>query len=332
MPKIKETLIVLLVATLSVGSVLADAKRPQLDKKSDASFKHAIELLEGYRGQQSELEVAHVELNKVLEKYPRYAPAYREMSRYYIAQGFLIGRQFEPGALEAAEMALNKALEIEPNYAEAYVLRGHLYRLLGRYDDAVTALETAEKLGTNDPWLNCNWAALLMDKRQYDEAIRRYQLATTQKGANRKVKLAAYEGLARYYEKIGNHEKVEATYTELISAEPDYAWGYGNYARFLLCQKDDFDRSIAMARQALQIMSYGNGRFWLAAGLYRKWASIVIANGGEGGEEYFAEAYKVHDDLNQVAANYRSCAPLHSIPVAVAMRDSKHTPPPNMNP
>src|SRR5712691_11572272 len=77
-----------------------------------AKFNHAVGLLDGYRGDSVSLEAARDELDSVLKVSPRFAPAYRELGRYFIMRGHMSSLRFQPGSLEAAESSIKKALEI----------------------------------------------------------------------------------------------------------------------------------------------------------------------------------------------------------------------------
>lgn len=301
-------LVMILAPGVSPGETMQ--KQPNIVKLSDAerlSFKRAVALLDGYRGNSASLEAASIDLKNILVRNPRYAPAHREMARYFIMQGHISSQRFEPGSLEAAESAINKALEIDPKYAEAYVLLGHLYRMMGRHREALEALEKAEKLGTNDPWLYNNWADLLIDEGKYEEAVRRYRNVIDSKTPNKKAMGAALEGVIRYYVSIGKLDMADSFYRKSIAFEPDSAWGYGNYAQFLLCKKDDYENSIVRSRQALRIMNYGVGRYWLASALYRKWAQSVISGVPTSGKQYFSEAMALYPDPYGIAASAGSC-------------------------
>lgn len=281
-------------------------------------FNHAVKLLDGYRGNTSELEAARAELDEVLKADPRHAPAHREKARYFIMRGHMSALRFQAGSLEAADSAINKALEIKPDYAEAFVLRGHLYRLMNRHQDAVDALTRAERLGTTDPWLHNNWADLLMDEGKYDSAAERYKKVIDSKTKNKKAMGAAYDGLIGYYTGIGKLEKADETYRKNIDFEPGSAWNYGNYAHFLLCRKDDYENSIVRSRQALSIMNYGIGRYWLAAALYRKWAHSALTGSPDAGKQYFMEAQAIYPDPEEIAADSAQCPPLRHIAAALA--------------
>lgn len=303
---------------LSLALLLLQAAIPvaadSLPKEAFLSkYRNAVELLNGYRGNAAELEAARAELSAVLDANPGYALAHREMARYLIMSGHIRARNFRPGSLEAADAYISRALEIDPGFAEAFVLRGHLYRLMGRHKDAVAALTRAEQLGSPDPWLQINWADLLIDERKYEEAAKRYRAVIDSKTPNKKATAAAFEGLTDYYEAQRKFAEADEMYRKQIEFEPNTAWTYGNYAKFLLCQRDDHDRSIVQAREALQIMDYGVGRFWLASGLYKKWAIEVIGGTPETGASYYSEAKEIYPDVDQIASNTRACPPLAEV-------------------
>lgn len=299
-------------------AIAGDANRSDGNASIADRLKHSIELLDGYRGDGAMLEAARAELESVLRADPRNAPAHREMARYFIMRGHVSYQRFQPGALEAAESSLTKAIKINPKYAEAYVLRGHLYRLMGRSQDAVRALETAEKIGTSDPWLQNNWADLLSDAGRYEDAAKRYRKVLASKTKNKKAMTVAYEGLIRYHRSVGQWDMVDQIYRDRIAYEPDAAWGYGNYAEFLLCYRDDPENAILRARQALRIMDYGVGRYWLAAGLYRKWAQGVLNDKPADVQRDLVEARALVPDAAEIAANAANCPPLELISQALA--------------
>lgn len=280
-------------------------------------FKHAVDLLDSYRGNTSLLETARDELEDMLKANPRFAPAYREMARYFIMAGYISSLKFKPGALEAADMSIKKALEFNPNFAEAYVLYGHLYRLMHRHQDALSALEKAEQLGTTDPWLQNNWADLLIDEGKYEAAALRYRKVIESKTLNKKAMGSAFGGLIRYYQSVDQLDLADEMYRKNIDFEPDTAWNYGNYAQFLLCSRDDYNKSIYRSREALDIMNYGVARYWLAAALYRKWADYVLSGEPKKGEPFFLEARAIYPDLDGITANTKTCKSLSFISQAL---------------
>ena len=249
-----------------------------MDDAQQELFKVAVALLNGYQGNSSQLSMAKRKLGELLDKNPKCAPAYREMARYFIMSGHMTYQNFSPGSLEAAEQAINKALQLRPNFAEAYVLQGHLYRLMDRVPEAFAALQKAEKIGTNDPWLHNNWADLLLDQGNPFEAVKHFNKVIDSNTPNRKAMSAAISGVLRYYQQIGNYTKVDETYQRLIAFDPNSAWPYGNYSQFLLCSMDKYEAAITQAEMALINMDYGVGHQILATALYRRWAEQLNSN------------------------------------------------------
>ena len=253
-------------------------------------MSQAIDLLDAYRGDGATLSAARTKLEAIIEQDPRYAPAYREMARYFIMSGHISYLNFQPGSLEAADQSLKTAIDIDPHYAEAYVLEGHLYRLMKRSTDAKAALTKADELGAADPWLQNNWADILIDEGRFDEAAQRYRRVIDSGTSNKKAMISAFEGLTRYYTSIDRPDEIDSLYKKQIAYEPDRAWTYGNYAQFLLCDRDDYDAAIFQARQALKIMDYGVGRATLASSLYRKWAELALQGQPIEAARYLSEA------------------------------------------
>lgn len=295
------------------------ARSPNNVSEHLVQVAHAAELLDSYRGDGSILQAARAELETVLVEHPRNAQAHREMARYFIMNGSHGSGRYQPGSLEAADVSIKKAIEINPVYAEAYVLRGHLYRLMHRRAEAVAALQRAEKLGTVDPWLQNNWADLLIDEGKNEEAAARYRKVIGSRTPNVKAMAAAFSGLIRYYEATGKMREADKMYRKKIDLEPNSAWGYGNYARFLLCEKDDFDAAILRAKEALRIMDYGVARYWLAAALYRRWAESEILGNPDKGKRDFADAKAIRFDPHAIAQDAVHCAPLDKIRRALTL-------------
>ncbi len=289
------------------GSAFADTTRETAPSKanSTAQLASAVKLLDDYRGDGSDLAEARKILDGILKSDPRNAPAYREYTRYYIMSGHINYLNFQPGSLEAAEKSLKKAIEINPKYAEAYVLGGHLYRLMGRPADAKASLTKADELGTSDPWLQNNWADLLIREGKYEEAMQRYNKVLDNKTANDKAVGVAFEGLVNYYTKKGRLSDVDATYKRSLAREPT-AWGYGNYAQFLLCDMDDYEAAQVQITQALKIMNYGVGQSILAGVLQRKWAAKILK--GEPADAEAREAMRL-SGLPPVLAIRAACGP-----------------------
>ncbi|HEU4664374.1 MAG TPA: tetratricopeptide repeat protein [Dokdonella sp.] len=296
------------------------ARKPELSEADAAKLRHAASLLDAYRGDDAKpLEAAHSELDEVVEANPRYAPAWRELARYRMMSGHTGGAEFAPGALEGADEALARAIASDPGYAAAYVLRGQLYRLMKRPDDAVAALKKAESLGSHDPWLHNNWADLLLDEGKFTEAAEHYRKVADDTAAPVKARLAATEGLIEFYLDGGDLDRADGMFRSLIALEPGSARGHTAYAQFLLCQREDYEGAIARARDGLRVENQDAARYWLAAALYRRWAQAVVVDGKpDAGKASFAEAQAIFPGVEEVAANAATCPALDFVAQALS--------------
>lgn len=284
------------------------------DEKLNAEVSAARELLNSWSGQTELLDQARENLTRVLAGNPKNYLALKEMARYQIMAGYINDRytkyeshvyavgNYVPGTLERAEASIRDAIRINPGFAEGYVLLGHIQFEQTKLDDAAKSLAQAESLGTDDPWLHLNWAALYDAKGEYSAAESRWQRVLQSGTSNVKAKLSAYGYLIRSYKRSGEHDKVIALYKEQIRLKPTDAWVRGNFADYLSETLGHNDEAILQARAALKIMDYGVGERILAMALYRKWTDMVAQGNAVGGEKDFEEAQEIYPQLNEVMA------------------------------
>jgi len=76
-----------------------------------------------------------------------------------------------------------------------------------RYNDAQNALAKAEKIGTNSPWLQVNWGALLIEQEQYEEALKRYRHIVETGTTNKKAYSSALSGVTTAYRQMKQYDK-----------------------------------------------------------------------------------------------------------------------------
>jgi Tfp pilus assembly protein PilF len=317
MNRVAVALALLLSCSLTTAEPAAKAALSEADA---AKLRHAAGLLDAYRGDDaSPLETARTELDAIVAANPHHAPAWRELARYRMMSGHVGGGDFAPGALEAADEALGKAIASDPAYAAAYVLRGQLYRLMKRPEDAIAALKKAESLGSDDPWLHNNWADLLLDQGKFIEAGEHYRKVADDDKAPLKARLAATEGLIEFHLDAGELDRADAMFRRLVALEPGSARGHTAYAQFLLCQREDYDGAIARARAGLALENQEATRYWLAAALYRRWAQAIVVDARpEAGKAAFAEAQAIFPGVAEVAANAATCPALDFVAQAYA--------------
>lgn len=278
-----------------------DKKYSTKNPKLYSEISHAKNILDSWSGQGEKLIEADTLLKGVLKSDGSFAPAYKEYGRLYIMAGYINYNNFESGSLNPAEASILKSIEIEPSYADSYVLLGHLYTNMQRYSDAESALKKAESIGTKIPWLDLNWADLLIKRDKYKEALQRYQSVIKTRTSNRKAYANALSGLTTVYRYLGQYDNANNGFKQEISYEPGNAWVWGNYSDFLLFDYNDVDGAIVKGEKALSIMDYGMGRFTLACALYTKWALMLQdANKTTEAQPYFEKARALYPDLEQI--------------------------------
>ena len=119
--------------------------------------------------------------------------------------------------------------------------------------------------------------------------------------------IAAFWGVSDLYARSGHMETAEEAHQKVIAYYPDYAWGYGNYAEFLLYKKGDYETSISYARRALALMNYGAARSTLSAALFRKWAELKLVEGQlDSAQQYYDEAMTIYPNVANVVRAAKS--------------------------
>lgn len=312
----KLLIFALILQTLLICASPVSAREPaNTNQQPQVSIltEKARLLLDSWRGQSSILEAAKKEIDAALAVNSSSPSSLKELARYYIMDGYINNSNYKPGSLSKAEAALNKAIAADPGFVGSYILFGHLYLQMNRLHDAKTALSKADQIGSEDPWLQLNWADVLIKEGKFDEAIERYNKVIDAGTTNRKAMLVAFGGMINYYYALNKFDQVDATYKKQIAYEPTSAWTYGNYANFLLCAMDKYDDAITQARKALSLMEFGMGRFVLGSALYRRWAHLSMF--GEPGEATAAlkEARAVFPDIEAVVANAKNCSAMATV-------------------
>jgi len=258
-------------------------------------------LVDGWHGQSGQLDLAAQKLNRAVEIDPNYAKAYVQVCRLHIFAEFQYSSVFEPHAAGTAEKAILKAIALDPTDGYAFVLKGRLYANMNRIAEAKEALATAEKIGTDSPWLKLNWADIYEREGDFDRAADIYRAVIASGTSDKRALGSAYAELSSYYVMRHQWDKADEVHEKHVKLDPTNAWVRGNYAAWL-ANNGQFARAIPHAREALQIMDYGAGRDTLATSLYGQWATML--ENGESPERarpYFDEARSILPDLPHVA-------------------------------
>lgn len=283
------------------GLSAIDRKYAERNPRHYADVARAKELLDSWYGQQQRLLEAARLLENVLRVDDEFAPAVLQYGRVFGRAAYISGREYDPELLVQSRTWFLKAIELEPDYAAAFIKLSSNYINSGRHDEAREALARAEEIGTDDPGVLLNYAAMLRREGRDQAALELYERIIEQ-GKRDDPAFAAAAGLmASIYVDDGRYEEAKAAYELRLEVAPDSAWYWGGYSRFLLFRLGDVDGAIASGRTALSIMSYGEGRFGLACALFTKWGMMVEENGDtEASQRVFDEAFGLYPDLDRV--------------------------------
>ncbi|GAB4403270.1 MAG: hypothetical protein OHK0039_02220 [Bacteroidia bacterium] len=125
-------------------------------------------MLGEYYKRQGVPELAIEELEKAIQKAPKYVPAYVYLAELYFDEGKATnsGDMFQKGLNMA-----NKAIQLNADYAPAYRIRGELYLLAKQYDRARDDLKTYVSKTEGDLKAEIRYASFLFLAEDYPACI-----------------------------------------------------------------------------------------------------------------------------------------------------------------
>ncbi len=151
------------------------------------------------------------------------------------------------------EQALAYLRQIEPAAGRrskaALLLAAELHALLGRSEEASRLREEAARLEADDPHELALEATRLAARRDYEDAIPKYQRALQADPDN----FWAAFGLAVCYQAIGRTDEALAAYFAAASAWPDCGWVYLNRGQ-LLASEGRYRDALADLNRALELL------------------------------------------------------------------------------
>jgi tetratricopeptide (TPR) repeat protein len=255
----------------------ASSQRPDLSPQERADLARAEQLLDGAGDRHELLGEIRAILDRVIENNPEALDAYHLLSRYHVRSGYRYPNEYDPEALQEADAVLDRVLEISPDYSRAYVQRGGVYIAMRRFSDAQTALDTARRMGSVEPWLDMNQALLLQERGEFARAAPYCNRVLSNPASGHRVKRYAYRCLIDQYERVGRDDRADAMYRELILVADDDAFTHGNHATHVLCRDDDYERAIVHAQKALSVRRDPYAYSVLSVANDRKWAAELEA-------------------------------------------------------
>jgi len=216
-----------------------------------------------------------MEENIILD--PAFLDSYLELARSYMKLNW------NETGLRQAENVLQRALESNDKFANAHVIMGYVYTHTNRYNLAEAAFKTAEKLGTDNLWLYANWGELMLAQGNEKAALEFYSKATARPrklDRNDRPLLASYKSTINILFKQKNWKKVDETYQVLLNNFQDKECVKYEYSRFLLFNKQDYEKAMQVAKDSLHLKCYKPEQIkTLIAAIYlAKWANVPDKN------------------------------------------------------
>lgn len=283
----------LYMAAISAGPCAAPSTGALSYAEQNVLVRQAQAELDTWQGQGVALRDAKEKLQLVLDANPNHVQARIEMARYIVKNGYISYQNVRRDALDDALQQLNLAVKSDPTYADIYVMMGNVYYYMGLPTISLHMLEKAEALGTDNVWLDLNFADAYMATNDWDRAaarLKKWGLRNTNRKNTPPAALTGfYTAQIALYSQTGDKHAVGDAYRSILRLDPGSAWNRGNYAEFLLLVNDDPDGAIVEARKALAIMDYGMARATLGKAQYCKWAQLRKSNSARA-DSYLAQA------------------------------------------
>ena len=257
----------------------ADAAEPGVDAAARAAAQGKLAAADSrlvdYAGVTSRLESARNLLDSAVAIDPCYAALYVGYSRYFLRQA--TGAE-TPAALTRARTAVARAIALDPAYAPAYVVAGFVALRQGELAASADYLDTAERLGSTDPWLLNNRALLHEAHGDYAAAAALYHQVSTAQDVERHARRFALDGLGQYYRRTGEIERARQVIAARLDAMPDDGEGYAKQAELLLCETGELPAALAAAQRANELQNSLRTTGLLAQVYVARWAEQLLAD------------------------------------------------------
>jgi tetratricopeptide (TPR) repeat protein len=188
-------------------------------------------ILDGWEGDAAPLAQAKALLERELAANPKNYEALIELARYAVMTGDLGGNN---GAIQMLE----RAEAIDPTNPAAFVLKGHVLTNMQFYEAAARALDEAERLKSDSPWLLLNRADLLKVEGKDREAADLCGAVIERGTENIKALITAYHCRASYRRMVRDWDGADSDYRAVLEREPDDAIALAHYIYFLCFHRD----------------------------------------------------------------------------------------------
>ncbi len=227
--KIQDEIAAEVVKQLKVRLLSAAPRVRQTDPKGYMLYLQAVQL--GRQNTPEAFAQSDALYRQVLELDPRYAPAWRELSRNFTNEadaGMLSNSVGYARAREAGE----KALAIDPNYASAHSGLGWIAMAKHDFVNAAQHFERALTLDSNDLGVLGNSAAFLQAMGRLREALSIQQALVRRDPVN----VTALYNLGYTQRVMGGFDEAIITYRRVLALSPGYASAHYQVSVAMLLQ------------------------------------------------------------------------------------------------
>ena len=229
--KIQEEIAAEVVKQLKVRLLGAAPTVRQTDPKGYMLYLQAVQL--GRQNTPEAFAQSDELYRQVLQIDPRYAPAWRELSRNFTNEadaGLLSNSEGYARAREAGE----KALAIDPNYASAHSGLGWIAMANHDFVNAAKHFERALALDSNDLSVLGNSAAFLQAMGRLEEALAIQQALVRRDPVN----VTALYNLGYTQRVMGQYDAAIVTYRRVLGLSPGYASAHYQICIAMLLKND----------------------------------------------------------------------------------------------
>jgi Tfp pilus assembly protein PilF len=212
----------------------------------DEILKEAVNYID--MGGEEALSHAKQLLEWLIRKDPKFDAAYVELARVAMKTNW------GPEGLHQGENLIQSALQIRPDSANAKILLGYVYTHQKRYKQAEEVLAEAALSDTKNLWLWPNWGEALVMQGKVEQGILKYREAVSRPRANDtydRARLDAYRHLIALLGQKNDLDGLEALYKQRADEYEAGNCYNADYSRFVLQQRGDSERAIALARKAV---------------------------------------------------------------------------------
>ncbi|MBF7682315.1 type IV pilus biogenesis/stability protein PilW [Acinetobacter sp. B5B] len=204
------------------------------------------------------------------------------------------------GDVDSAKRELDEALKKDTTDPTTYMMMAVLLQQEGSPNNVAKAesyFKKALSLDRTDPQIRNNYGFYLYQIGRFDDARKELLIAASTLGYNQRA--LAFETLGRTYQKLGDAENAEQSYSSAIKVNPDSSFAYQSLAD-IAYQKAQYRNALAQYQNYVRVMGMNNQTnvaLWLGI-------RIAHANGDNITQQVLANQLRAKYPDSQEYQNY----------------------------